>query len=883
MGNDLMDNESITEEDSYERATKIITDFISENNLEYTDKEEDERLYKQFQDKFSPEVLKNLQDDELLNYIFLHDGDKNNLCYALEYDKDYWRFGSIKGGSAYKYKLFKHQDTGKWMYGAGTKNWELSDEEALEKAREIRDALIKGAESIESNPLENVNDYEKLDMGLNNILKTINMSSIATWIHKYYHMIFPDKFPAWHREETQKDIIKSLKIEPSAKRYGCSGQMALIAKTANISTEFFSGVANDYKNKSNPPTRKIWRIYPTTVEPKEKFDKHWELYKKESIIGVGWLPRVNLNDFETKEEIKEANIKIHNMSQRSTGHNQVWDFVHSINIEDYIIASGSGNEICGIGIVESDYIPPDENWLVDENTIGGVGGDDYFQIRKVKWIKTKRKNLSFDYKNNSRVTLEEINDLKVWNKIKNEYCDDNIDSTDGTLINVADLRKTNLTHIKPDKKLFEAYKNIVWKYHNRNTNENVIRKWFAHDLKNYKYFRCNNIGSSIRDYVVKLFDDYNSAIDDEKISKINLSNALDDENLFNEFMHISLEYCDSNASEKVIEDQFYSDLIRYKFNSSHQIWNCKRKYVVNLFNNYFGYTIPHYSKEDFLNDVVFVEKDYDKLVNLIKRKKNIVLQGSPGVGKTFIAKRLAYSIMGVKDENRIEFVQFHQSYSYEDFIQGYRPSGDGFELNNGVFYNFCRKASEDPENDYYFIIDEINRGNISKIFGELMMLIEDDKRGEDFGIHLTYSIGGPRFYVPENVYIIGMMNTADRSLAIIDYALRRRFVFYLVPPLFDEDNNNDNIFKNHLIEKGVGEDLAIKIIEKFSLLNNLILDDEDLGYGFRIGHSYFCGKGPKTDKWYKSIVNYEIAPLLKEYWFDDLEKAENEIKKLLDI
>jgi len=295
------------------------------------------------------------------------------------------------------------------------------------------------------------------------------------------------------------------------------------------------------------------------------------------------------------------------------------------------------------------------------------------------------------------------------------------------------------------------------------------------------------------------------------------------------------------------------------------------------------YLKEDYNKENFLKEVVFIEKDYDKLVNLIKRKKNIILQGSPGVGKTFIAKRLAYSMMGVKDEKRVEFVQFHQSYSYEDFIQGYRPKDDGFELKNGVFYNFCRKASEDPENDYYFIIDEINRGNISKIFGELMMLIEEDKRGEEFGIHLTYSDEGPKFHVPENLYIIGMMNTADRSLAIIDYALRRRFVFYLILPLFDEDYKNDNIFKNHLTKIGVDENLAIKIIDKIRTLNNLILKDEDLGYGFRIGHSYFCGNSDKNLSWYKSIISYEIAPLLKEYWFDDLDKAEDEIEKLLNI
>jgi hypothetical protein len=294
-----------------------------------------------------------------------------------------------------------------------------------------------------------------------------------------------------------------------------------------------------------------------------------------------------------------------------------------------------------------------------------------------------------------------------------------------------------------------------------------------------------------------------------------------------------------------------------------------------------------YDKKDFLQEVVFLEENYNQLINLLKRKKNIILQGPPGVGKSFIATRLAYSIMGCKDENRVEFIQFHQSYSYEDFIQGFRPAEDGFNLKNGVFYSFCRKAQDDQNNDYYFIIDEINRGNISKIFGELMMLIEEDKRGEEFAMHLTYSEEGEdKFFIPDNVYIIGMMNTADRSLAMIDYALRRRFVFYSVDPLFKEDD----LFKNHLFNIGLEEELAEKIIYRFKTLNQKILEDDSLGDGFKIGHSYFCThQNNKEDygyknheDWYNSIINYEIAPLLKEYWFDSIETAQEEIDKLIN-
>lgn len=184
-------------------------------------------------------------------------------------------------------------------------------------------------------------------------------------------------------------------------------------------------------------------------------------------------------------------------------------------------------------------------------------------------------------------------------------------------------------------------------------------------------------------------------------------------------------------------------------------------------------TYPPYTKEDFLSEVFMPEEEYDKLSGILRIKKNIILQGAPGVGKTFVAKRIAFSMMGVKDVERVMMVQFHQSYSYEDFIMGFRPSTDGFELKRGAFYNFCKKAEIDGDNDYFFIIDEINRGNLSKIFGELFMLIENDKRG--VSLQLLYS--DEKFSVPKNIYIIGMMNTADRSLAMLDYALRRRFVF----------------------------------------------------------------------------------------------------------
>lgn len=270
----------------------------------------------------------------------------------------------------------------------------------------------------------------------------------------------------------------------------------------------------------------------------------------------------------------------------------------------------------------------------------------------------------------------------------------------------------------------------------------------------------------------------------------------------------------------------------------------------------------NYLEENFLLEVYMSKEKYHTLKNLLIRKKNLILSGAPGVGKTYAAERLAYSIMGKKDKSRVQVVQFHQSYSYEDFIMGYRPNDTGFSLAKGPFYEFCKKAELD-DRPYFFIIDEINRGNLSKIFGELLMLIENDKRGKE--LRLLYS--DEQFSVPENVYIIGMMNTADRSLAMIDYALRRRFAFFEFEPAFDSEG-----FKKY--QASIENGKFGSLINTVAALNQVIIEDASLGNGFRIGHSYFSSKNEIDDEWLSEIVEYELIPLINEYWFDEPSQVE---------
>ena len=283
--------------------------------------------------------------------------------------------------------------------------------------------------------------------------------------------------------------------------------------------------------------------------------------------------------------------------------------------------------------------------------------------------------------------------------------------------------------------------------------------------------------------------------------------------------------------------------------------------------------VMKYTRENFLAEVFLSEDRYDNLRALLLDKQNIILQGSPGVGKTFSAKRLAYSILEEKDDSKVQLVQFHQNYTYEDFVMGYKPNEDGgFYLRPGVFYNFCKRAQQHPDDKYFFIIDEINRGNLSKILGELMMLIEKDYRGET----LVLPYNQEEFSVPKNLYIIGMMNTADRSLAMMDYALRRRFSFFEMKPGFSTGGFN-------AYQRSLANEDFDKLVSAIIDLNKVIESDDSLGSGFCIGHSYLCNKTDVDSDWLKRVVNFDIAPMLREYWFDNDTKFNNEVQKLTSI
>ena len=280
-----------------------------------------------------------------------------------------------------------------------------------------------------------------------------------------------------------------------------------------------------------------------------------------------------------------------------------------------------------------------------------------------------------------------------------------------------------------------------------------------------------------------------------------------------------------------------------------------------------------YTRDDFLGEVYVEPADLENMLGLLRRKKNLILQGAPGTGKTFAAKRLAYALMGEKDDSRVEVVQFHQSTAYEDVVVGLRPTSDGgFAPEEGVFARFCRKAAKDPGRDHVFIIDEINRANVSKVFGELLMLIESDHRGET----LRLPVSGKLLAVPGHLHIIGMMNTADRGLALIDYALRRRFAFLEMKPALDHPG-----FLAHLDR--VGNRRLRDLVDVVRRLNTRIEEDAALGPGFRIGHSYLCLPPGSTDDDVASVICHELEPLVREYWFDDRDAMNSGVAELRSV
>lgn len=293
-----------------------------------------------------------------------------------------------------------------------------------------------------------------------------------------------------------------------------------------------------------------------------------------------------------------------------------------------------------------------------------------------------------------------------------------------------------------------------------------------------------------------------------------------------------------------------------------------------------------YSVDAIVDDGSFLDTaELERISATLARKKNLILQGPPGTGKTWLARRLGWVICGKKTNEQVTVVQFHPSLSHEDFVRGFRPSSSGkLDLQNGPFIEFCERAAADPENEYVLVLEEINRGNPAQIFGEMLTLIEGNKRNRDNALRLAYPLDEKEtFFVPPNVHLIGTMNVADRSLALVDMALRRRFAFIDLEPQLG------NAWLEHVSELGYDRDILELTASRVSKVNELISDDSSLGRHYCMGHSFFVPSNElsaddnpvaATEQWLREVISTEIAPLLKEYWFDQPEKVEEAFQTL---
>ena len=295
---------------------------------------------------------------------------------------------------------------------------------------------------------------------------------------------------------------------------------------------------------------------------------------------------------------------------------------------------------------------------------------------------------------------------------------------------------------------------------------------------------------------------------------------------------------------------------------------------------------PPYTIDDIIADGCFLTRE--ELADIVSRwrsKKNLVLQGPPGTGKTWLAKRLGFALVGSKDRetarSRLRAVQFHPSLAYEDFVRGWRPAGDGrLALVDGILMQAIDAAASEPDRPFVLVIEEINRGNPAQIFGEMLTLLEDTKRRSSEAIELAYrKAAGERVYVPKNLHVIGTMNVADRSLAIVDLALRRRFAFVDLEPRLS------TAWRDWCGTRGLDEAMIATIEARIGALNADISSAKSLGPQFRIGHSYVTPDEDETIRdgraWFCAKVETEIGPLLDEYWYDAPETAKAARSKLL--
>ena len=555
----------------------------------------------------------------------------------------------------------------------------------------------------------------------------------------------------------------------------------------------------------------------------------WDDCRRDGVMVIGWGDLGDLSQYESREAMRDQMRQEYGLEGSYMNASlATWEFTNEMQVGDIVFVKKGRSIILGRGVVEGEY-------TYDE------ARGEFCNVRKVKWTHV------------GEWITQEFHALKTLTEI-GRYTDY--------------VKRLNM--IVNDQVPTEEQCNYWWLCANPSVWS--MTDWPVGEDQDYTLYNDNgNKRRIFHNFIDAKAGDHVICYEANPTKQITALAIVSRENDGQRIWFEKVESLMTPIPFATIKENSDLEKMEFLVNPNGSFFKLtKEEYGVimdliresNLGSNH-QVAYDAYTREEFLDEVYMSEKDLTDLENLLKNKKNIILQGAPGVGNTFCARRLAYELMGEKDESRVSLIQFHQNYSYEDFILGYKPVGSEFELQRGIFYKFCISAANNPDKPYFFIIDEINRGNLSKIFGELLMLIEKDYRGEK----LTLAYKDEKFFVPKNLYIIGMMNTADRSLAMIDYALRRRFSFYDMRPGFDSEG-----FRKY--QTALANEHFDRLIEKVKELNRAIASDESLGEGFELGHSYFCGQKAITDDWLHQVINYDLVPMLQEYWFDNRKEVE---------
>lgn len=605
-------------------------------------------------------------------------------------------------------------------------------------------------------------------------------------------------------------------------------------------------------------SRKYWMLSAGTG------GEHWEEFYKKGIVAIGWDETGDLWQFESKEDIRKKLLSLWpGNSSKKNDALACWQFVHEVERGNIIFAAQGSAKLLGYGVVEGDYE-------------FDAARTHYRHVRKVRWLAKGE----WEMPEQSKMASKTLTDITPYPRLVR------------LLASVAGLKRgeePNPGVIAPPPPTGVAYWWLnanpkIWNLEEARVGEK--QTYTSHNEKGnkrqkYRYFQEAKPGDLVIGYVTSPQREVVAVCRITKgLHQTENGEGIEFEKVEQLAKPIAFETLLGNPdlanSEPLINNQ------GSLFKLTEEEYEIIRS-LIDETNIAVPIRIESYDKKKAMKGLFLAEAQFDEMLAALREKKNVVLQGAPGVGKTYVARRLAYALIGSDDPQRIETIQFHQSYCYEDFIQGFRPTPKGhFALRSGIFHQFCRRAQRDEAQGrpYVFIIDEINRGNLSKIFGELMMLIEPDKRGKEHAIPLAYSQDSDeKFYIPENLYLIGMMNTADRSLAMVDYALRRRFRFITLRPEFSSE-----AFRAFLAGTGAKVELVKKIVSRMNTLNEAIAaDTKNLGPGYQIGHSYFCppnGIVPDDD-WYRRVIESEIVPLIQEYWFDNEQKVKEQRSALL--